>query len=782
MRTRIIVILVLLLAVGYAGLILRLYNLQITHGDEYSQMAHSQQIRQTPITAKRGSIYDTNGKTLALSSVVHNVCLSPEDFKDEEQRQFVATALAGMLDLDRDYILEQSRVEGSFYQKIKSQIEQELADQVTEFIKDNELRCVYLEETSKRYYPYGSLASSVLGFTGAEGNGAYGLESYYNSSLTGKDGLEIRAKNAWGYDMPSTSTRVYPAVNGYNLKLTIDEVVQEYLEANLDLAVREHEVKNRAVGIVMNIKTGEILAMATKPDFDPNSPWAVNDQILDMTERRLTEEKVKARKAEILKEALATGEVDGENVDEIDWSTYQIEIELEPAELLQESQFTQWLNKSISEVYEPGSVYKLITSAAALETHTVSPYTDYFTCNGGFWVAGNRIACWKAGGHGTISFAEGIKFSCNPTFIQVGQRLGAVYSYQYRNLFGFDETTGIDLLGESDAILHSLAVLSDPNMASLSSSSFGQTFKVTPIQLITAVNAAVGGGNLMIPYVVDEIVDDAGNIISKSEPKVKRQTISKQISADLALMAEAVVGDSDGSGRKSYVPGYRIGGKTGTSEKLDQMDENGETPNVLSFYGFAPVNDPTIGVLVVLAEPEVDNTFGSVIAAPVVGSLFTEILPYLGVEPSYTEEARATNEIRTPFLLGHKVHDAKSTLTQNRLKSRVLGDGTTVLNQVPGAGETIPEGGIVCLITDEAHLNQMVRIPDLIGQDLDSASRTLSNLGINVRAQQHAEEDTGTTVLHQSIEPGESVEIGRVITLTIGTEHEEERSESDETE
>ena len=721
----------LMLGAAMAVLIVRLFYLQVVQADMWKEKASSQQMYSTSITATRGNIYDRNMKTLARSVTVWTVFISPAEMK-EEQRELVASGLSEILDVDYDMVYEKSLKTWRYNETIKKKVDNDTADEVTAFIQENDIKGIYLTEESMRYYPYGNLASTVLGFTGSDGSGAYGLEAYYNKALSGTDGVIASVRNAKGTAMPFSEQQIYDAEDGQSLVLTIDETVQHYLEKHLENAVQEHEVQNRAVGIVMDVKTGEILAMSTKPDFDPNEPSAIYDTAT----------------AEALAEQLEEAGGDEEKLD-----AYY--------EALGEAQLAQWRNKAISDPYEPGSVFKLITASAALETGTVTGSTPFY-CPGYIEVAGNRIACWKAGGHGNIDFVGAIKGSCNPAFIMTGQALGAELFMEYLDKFGLYDVTGVDLPGEATSIMHSRETMLNENMASLSSASFGQTFKVTALELMTAVNATVNGGYLMQPYVVSQVLDSDGNVISSTEPVVVRQVISEETSALVASYAEQVVSGEGGSGARAAVPGYRIGGKTGTSQKLDQ--EGDET--ILSFYGFAPADDPEIAVLVMLDEPQKNNQYGSVIAAPVVGNILADILPYLGFEPSYTEEELSSADMATPYLINYGLQEAQSTLVQAGLEYRVVGSGTTVVGQTPGAAMPIPGGGTVVLYTEEGE-KTTASVPYVIGKTGNEANRLILNAGFNIKIEGESLEHEGCVAVAQSIEAGENAEIGTVITVTF---------------
>lgn len=728
MKIKMNFVLAIMVILGFGTLIGRLYYLQFVEGEKYQAMALKQQLRPTAISAQRGTIYDRNLKTLAASATVWNVIISPAEIESEEELGKIADYLSVLLEVDREKIITRGQKKSSYYETIKQKVEKDVADQITQFILDEKISGIYLIEDTKRYYPYGNLASTVLGFTGDQNKGAYGLEAYYDKTLSGMPGMVISAKNAKGAELPNSYRQLYEPENGNSVVLTIDEVIQHVLEKNLEAAVVEHNVDNRAVGIVMDIKTGEILAMSTKPDFDPNDP------------RTLTDPKAIAR-------------VDAAASEE------------ERIELLQEEQFLQWRNKAISDPYEPGSVFKIVTAATALDLGVVTPEGQYFNCPGYHIVAGRRKSCWKVAGHGTIDFTQAVKFSCNPAFMMIGARIGPENFYNYFERFGFKEPTRIDLPGEAEGFSYSLEMLSKPSGEELASSSFGQTFTVTPIQLITAVSAVVNDGKLMQPYIVKQVLDSEGNIVSTTEPVVVRQVITSETSATMRGILERVVGDEDGSGRKAYVPGYRVGGKTGTSEKLQKNNAEGGKFYITSFYGFAPANDPQVGVLVLLDEPHVGNIYGSVIAAPVVGAVLSEILPYLGIEPQYTEKELEQIDIQVPYLIGELLHDATSALTQKGLDYKTVGEGTTITKQIPASGQPIPKGGTVILYTDEVPEVTMVEVPDVVGLSGQQANRTILNAGLNIKITGLGIENAASVAISQNPAPGEEVEAGTVITV-----------------
>ncbi len=751
MKIKMNIVLAVMITLGFCGLIGRLYYLQLVDFEENRTRALRQQLRPTTIAAQRGAIYDRNMKTLAASATVWAVIISPAEIKSDEELNKIADFLAPLLEIDREKIMQRGQKKSSYYEIIKQRVEKEEADKITAFSLDNKLSCIHLIENSKRYYPYGSLASTLLGFTTNDNTGAYGLESKYEKILSGTPGMIVSAKNAKSGNMPSSYERQYEPVDGNSLVLTIDEVVQHSLERHLETAVIEHNVHNRATGIVMDVNTGAILAMATKPDFDPNQPNEIYD-----ARARAAVENFASDPALIEKLSTITDSAERAKV-----------LEEARKEALGKAQFQQWRNKAISDPYEPGSVFKVITSAIALDLNVVKPTGQYFTCPGYHIVAGRRKACWKSVGHGTINFTEAVKFSCNPAFMMVGASIGPQNFYDYFDRFGLRETTRIDLPGEADGIFYDFATLAKESGEELASSSFGQTFKVTPIQIVTAVSAAVNGGKLMQPYVVSQVLDPEGNVISTTEPVVKRQVISEETSKVLDGILEHVVGDSDGSGRYAYVPGYRVGGKTGTSEKLDAKEDGEVTKRISSFLGVAPSNDPQICVLVLLDEPHMQNIYGSIIAAPIVGAVMTDVLPYLGVEPQYNEKEIAELEVEVPALSGQKIHDAIAMLTAKSLKYKTVGEGITVTRQLPAAGEVCPKGSTVILYTDKETQSGSIAVPNILGLSAQQANRTLLNAGLNIRLAGDDIENAQSVAISQEPAPETMVDEGAVVTVTF---------------
>lgn len=835
MKMKIGIVAIVLSVVCAIILVGRLFYLQIIEGDKYKQMALNQQLKDTIIEPHRGSIYDTNMKTLATSKTVWDVVFEPANLSSSEEKREKELqvlcdpehGLPAILGVSEETIREKAENRTSYWQVLQYKVEKEKADEVEAFIKEYGVNCITLSQGTKRVYPFDDLAASVLGFVNAYDNrGAYGLESYYNKVLTGSEGRIVSAKNGQNGEMPFQYEKLYESQDGNSLVLTIDEVVQHFVEKHLEIAVSEHEVKERATAIVMDVDTGEILAMASKPDFDPNNPRQLTDKQAVI---RLEKEIAKKRTSSTVQANTQTdenaqtansGEVinqgtQGENTEQVQQTVQQgttattEQKELTVADVtdedllydnlraralnggLTEDEFDEWLldeqnrqwrNKVISDPYEPGSVFKLITVSTALDSGSVTMDNTYF-CAGYKEVAGNKIHCWKrtAGGHGSQTLAEAIKHSCNPAMIEVGQQTGVENFTTYFDRFGLGDLTGIDLPGEATGIHYTA---DNMGIAELSSSAFGQTFKVTTIQLITGLSAALNGGNLMQPYIVRQVIDSDHNIVETTEPTVKRQVISEETSEKICYMGEQVVaGGSDATGRNAAIPGYRIGGKTGTSEKLDNFDENGvQYGNVLSFLGFAPADDPKIAILVALDEPVVGDAQSSTIAAPVVGAMLEDILPYLGYEPSFTDEEKAEQEdVTVQTYLGEKPHEAQSRIRNAGLKTEIIGQGTSVLKQIPEPGKTLPYGGTVILYTDQSEADSIGTVPDVVGRSVSDANQMITNAGFNINIVGEVPEGQEEIVITQDPPAGSTAETGSIITVSLEEEQPAEQTSGETT-
>lgn len=659
----------------------RLAYLTIVKGDEYKKMAIEQQTRDRLITPKRGTIYDRNNKPLAVSASVETVSISPVTVRNSDKKEEVATALSDILELDRKAVM--AKIEkNSSYEIIKKKVEKEQGDK----IREKRLPGVYLDEDTKRYYPNGNFASHVIGFTGVDNQGLWGIEMIYDSVLKGKSGRIVTAKSADGNEMPYKYERFYNPEDGTNIVLTIDQTMQHFLEKHLETAVIDNKLNKGAAGIIMDVKTGEILAMATKPDFDLNNPFTLNSESVKAQIAAVTDEK---QRLQAESNALSS----------------------------------MWRNKAVVDSYEPGSTFKMIVSAIGLETGKLS-MNDMFNCDGYKQVGGYKIHCWKTVGHGVQNFVDGIKNSCNPVFMDIGERVGKDDFYKFYKAFGFTETTGIELNGETRGLFFAPENF---NVTELATSSFGQGFQITPLQMITAVSAIANKGKLLRPFVVKKYTDDDGNVIKEFKTEVVRQVISEETSRLLCQVLENVV--SDGSGRNAFIKGYHIAGKTGTSEKLPR----GNQKYIASFTGFAPANDPQIACLIILDEPEGGEHMGGLIAAPVVKRIMEDCLRYLGVEPDLTEEEKE-NEYTVPDVIGQNVETARQMLNYTSLKYKIEGKGEIVLDQVPKANVVVAESATVILYTEERKEDSKVVVPDLYGLTYNEVVKKLSEAGLSLKA------------------------------------------------
>ncbi|MBQ2676013.1 MAG: PASTA domain-containing protein [Clostridia bacterium] len=716
-RTLIVLLVVIILGFGTCGV--SLSNIMLVKADKYRTLAEQQQLRDVVVDAKRGTIYDASMNVLAASSTVWQVYITPSDFEDDAERQAVAKGLAEILQMDYEKVYKIT-CKKTGYETVGKTVTIDKANQVRAFVSENEFGSIIgLDEATKRYYPNDNLASTVLGFVGTDNQGLNGLEYQYDSTLTGTPGRVISAKNAKGADMPFSYEKVVDAKAGNSLVLTIDEYIQHVAEKYLDQAVIQNGVKNRGCCIVMDVNTGGVLAMATKPDYNPNEPFTIYD----------------AATAEAI--AKLTGD--------------------ERSSAIAKAQQEQWRNKCVSDVYEPGSVFKIITGSAALDEGKTSMNAS-FSCPGYIVIANRRISCHKHEGHGTQNLTQAFMNSCNPAFITIGQSLGVTSFTNYRKSFGLQTISGIDLPGESEPIYH---VASKMGPVELASESFGQTFKITPIQFITAISAAVNGGYLYKPHIVKQVLDENGNIIKNMEGSPIRQVISEETSKKICDALEAVV--SEGTGKNAYVPGYRVGGKTGTSQKIDTQNEEGEINKyIASFCGIAPTNEPKIAILMLLDEPSVANPYGGTLVAPMVGKMFEEILPYMGVTPQYSEDDAEKIERKTPDVMGKTVEKAKDAIREAGLSFKVVGDGDSVVRQVPSAYQTIPKGGTVVIYTENDSEKKTVKVPDFIGMTVSQANSTAINMGLNIK---FSGSTTNAVAYNQSVEKDTEVEIGTVITV-----------------
>lgn len=702
-------------ALIYAGLI---------NGEENRLKAERNQLSDTQIAAERGTIYDSNMNVLAKSASAWLVYINPSQIKDDTQKELVVNGLSQILGVDADSVRTKAEKTKTGYQKIAGEVETDVKEALEAYIdenKENKLSTIIgIDPDTKRYYPYSSFASTIIGFTNSDDQGVGGIEMQYDDDLTGVSGRIITAKNAQQGSMSSNYETTYDAKPGESLVLTIDEVIQYYLEQGLEQALVDTGAKY-AYGIVMDTDTGAILGMTSKPDFDLNNPRKISNAALSETIAAITDD---TQRAQATTNAL----------------------------------YAQWRNRTISDTYEPGSVFKTIVVSAALEEGVVDLNTTY-TCTGGIQVADNYQRCWKAGGHGHETLTQGLMNSCNPFFITIGQSLGKERFYKYFEAFGLTEKTGIDLPAEAKPVAgKTYHALESMGISELSSSSFGQTFQVSPIQMITAVNTIANGGKLMQPYVVDSKLDSDGNVVYKTTPTVKRQVISEKTASTVADMMEQVV--SIGTGKNAYVAGYHVAGKTGTSEKIGI-----DGAYIASFAGFAPADNPEISILIAIDEPTGDHG-GSTVAAPITGMLLEKILTYLNVEPQYEDDELSSISSVAPSLVGKTVGDAK--VAASKFTVKVVGSGEKVLSQTPAAGQQMRSGGVIVVYTEENAAKQTATVPNLCNMSMSQANSAAVNAGFNIRLS--GTTNSGEVLSYkQSVNAGEEAEIGSVITVYFKT-------------
>lgn len=704
-------------AVCFSTLVGRLWYLQIHEYDFYAQRAAGQQLRDSVVPAPRGDILDANGTPLAVSASCWTIRAVPREMADEDVAE-AAAALTQILELDEADVLEKLSQRKSNDALLKRRVNQETADAVRAACLENDWQGILILQDTKRWYPEGDFAASLLGFTNVDNQGVAGLELEYNSLLTGQDGRVLSAKNAWGYDMPTDYDTYVEPVQGNSLKLTVDANIQHYLENYLSAAVKEYSVSARGVGIVMEVDTGRILAISTKPDYDPNEPRVIQDEALRAQVDSLTGE--------------------------------------ERAQALTLAQQTQWRNKAVSDLYEPGSVFKLITAAAALDAGVVTT-GDSFFCGESYGVSGVHFHCANRNQHGPQNLAQALQNSCNQSFIQIGQRLGKEAFCDYFAAFGLREATGIDLPAEPAKSEFYTADRMGP--VELASCAFGQSSKITPIQVITAVSAIVNGGKLMQPYVVEQVVSPQGDVVQQTEPTVKRQVISEEASATMRQLMQSVV--QEGGGKNAYVAGYAVGGKSGTSQKLDSEDEKAR---VASFIGVAPIEDPRIAVLIVLDEPHTYTSSGGTLAGPVVARVIEDTLEYYDTPRRYTPAEKERMEASIPDTAGKNTEHAVAQLQENGFAGKVLGGGDSVVEQYPAAGQTMPRGSTVLLYTEEGMELLATQVPATDGQSLTQVQANLQGAGLNLVAVGAVQSEDAVAV-GQNLKAGESAAMGTAVTV-----------------
>lgn len=739
-KKRILPMLIIVI-VCMAALVLRLVYWQVIRGEELSVKVKNQQTGSSVITASRGKIYDRNGKSLAESVSASTLVCNPQDVEEFGDAAVIARELSQVLDIEYQKLYE-NLTKDNRYQVLKKRMSVDEAEAVknlmnTETNKEiaDKLKGVYFEDDSKRYYPF-TIAPHILGFTGYDNNGLQGIELTFDDELSGKDGSIEQNQTAGGATLEDQQAEYLTAqLKGSDVVLTIDETIQHFLENHLERAVTENKLKEGAAGIVMNPKTGEILAMATKPDFDGNNPYdveAFNEFVKQYEEPESNESD----------DPEATP-VPTENPFKLS------------DERISELRNRMWRNKAISDSYEPGSTFKIITAAAALEEHAVELDSQFY-CPGFKIVADRNIGCASKVGHGPESFVEGVQNSCNPVFMEVAEKLGSDKFMEYFTAFGLTEKTNIELVGESSSIYYKDGM----SEVDLATSSFGQGFQVTPIQLITAISAVINGGERMKPQIVKEIRNDNG-IVKSYAPEVVNRVISEETSEKMRNILEKVVSDPNATGKNAYVKGCRIGGKTGTSEK----NPRGSDKRIASFVGFAPANDPEIICLVVLDEPQIDNRYGGSIAAPLAGQIIEDVLNYLGSDKQYSEDEEPIVKAEVPDIRERELSEAEDMLEAVKLNYVIKGDGNKIIKQLPEPGTMLNTDSIVVIYTERTSSEEeLVTVPNLKGTSVGVAKETLNSVYLNfeVAGAGHSETSLAFCV-NQSIEPGEKVEQGTVI-------------------
>lgn len=726
LRQRTAILILLILVLGFGAAVLRLTYLTTVQSSELQESAVDLQLADTTVSAKRGTIYDANGNVLAESASVWQVVMSPVNFKNDKQRQAAAKGLSEIFDLEYNDVLDDTKQQ-SHYVVVKRRIESDEREKVLELIDTlkKDYSCsgvIQLLDDYKRYYPKNSLASSVIGFTGSDDQGLEGIEYEYDSYLSGTPGRIITAQNARGTDMPFRYEQNVESEDGNNVYLTIDETIQSICEKYMQKGVEDNNVLNKGVCIAMDVNTGAILAMVTTDGYDLNNPYE-----LSAKDKKKIKSTPKKKQAEAESAALSN----------------------------------MWRNKAVADTYMPGSVFKMCVASAALEENLVNEKTS-FTCTGSIEVEGETIHCSNISGHGTQNFVEVISNSCNPAFIQIGQMLGAGKFRQYYQGFGFSNKTGIDLPGEAEDSFWKEGKMGGVDLAV---ASFGQNFTITPIQMITACAAVSNGGYVVQPHVVSKITDSKGNVIKTVDKKVKRQVISDDTSKK---MNEYLEYNTERQGAAAgYISGYKVAGKTGTTEKrgVTKFESSFSEDYISSFCGYAPADDPQIAMLVFFDTPDGDAYYGSQVSSPVFINIMSEVLPYLDVKTSYTDEELGYVDASAGDYTGVSVDEAKTAVEADGFTATVKGNGSTVISQIPTVSSGLQKGGSIVLYTDSDSQSETVSVPSLIGLSPDEVNNVASAYGLNVSFS-GATTSSGTSS-SQNIEAGTSVSPGTVITVSF---------------
>ena len=707
-----------------------LFKIQIINYDMYKDYVFDQMTVETKVNPLRGNIYDSTGKIIATNKTVWVLYVCPKNIKDAE---FVSKGLSEITDIDYDTILKKAKKRGYKYQVIYNSIDKETADKIREFINKYSLEeQIKLNASTKRYYPYSTLASHTLGFVNADGVGIYGLEKVYNNILEGVNGKYITAQDAKSNDMPFQYEEYIEDENGYNITTTLDYYIQHQLELQLKNAYIESGAQNRATGIVMNPQTGAIYAMATYPSFDLNYPYTLDEQSQNKLD--LIEKDTKDYRQEYLN-------------------------------LL----FRMWSNKAVSELYEPGSTFKLVTTSVALQER-VADLNSRFTCSGALKIEGyyRAINCHKRKGHGNIDFAQALQQSCNPAMMTMSLRIGKSIFYRYFESFGYKGKTGIDLPSEALGYSHSY---DDFSNVSLAVYSFGQTFKTTAIQQLRAVCAVANGGYLVTPHLLSNVVDNDGNVIYSNSASEKEKILDTNVCQTISQILKEGV-DGDGGAKNAYVPGYSIAAKTGTSEKKDKYDASGNTSyRVSSCIAYAPSENAQVAVIILVDEPTIGSAYGSVVAAPYVSKLMEQVLPYMGIEPRYSETDEEHKQIIVKDYIGYSIKDIEKELKKEGIAYELIGDGETVISQMPIANSLIyaKTGKILLYTTNNEEDVLVATVPDLIGRTPMEANIIISNSGLNIKisGSKNFAEGSELKVISQYPSAGEKIKVGEVVTITL---------------
>ena len=701
----------------------RVFYLTIVRGEELSEKAETQQLKDTEITAMRGTIYDSNGNVLAQSASVWNVFIDPLNIKDK-QRDLIVDEFANLFGYDADEKKEfyDKTTHQNHYELVEKKVENNIKEKLSKFVSKNELGgCIGTEQTTKRYYPYGTLASSVIGFTGADDQGLSGIEAYYDEQLTGTNGRIITAKDAKSNNIANDYETSIAATDGDSIVLTINQTIQYYLEKGLRETMNEYQAKG-AYGVVMNCNTGAVLAMSSLPDYDCNEPY------------KLTYSKDK-KAIKKLSDKTAKQEAESAAVQ------------------------NQWRNFTVSDTYVPGSVFKTFVASAALEENVVNLNTTY-NCTGSIQVDKYKMKCHYHPGHGTQTLTQGLENSCNPFFITIGQKLGVHNYFKYFDAFGFTQKTNIDLPGEASPQYYKE---DQYGIVELSSASFGQTNSLTPIQVCTGLCAIANGGKLLQPYLVSSIADANGKTVKKTQTKEIRQVISADTSEKVRKMMKSVV--DNGTGKNGYVAGYSVGGKTGTSTKLGESKDGEGDKYIVSFGAIAPSDDPEIAMLIIVDEPNKDLG-GGALCAPIAAQVTQEAMNVLGIEPKYNDSEMKDLSKQTPNVVGKSLDEAKKTLEENNLNFVVVGDDSTVTRQCPSGADTIPNGGTVYLYTDDSE-KQTVIVPNFNGLTVNEAKDLASSSNLNIQIAGNSMSSGTVVAYRQSEETQAKVEKGTVVTVTF---------------